>query len=95
MAEWSTLAKVVVLVFGMGIVGTKVIGVMVAPSGIVLNRLDPHRLRIAATLLYQATSFVATFLLGLILFDLQWWVSALCALAVALPTIATPPRHDS
>jgi hypothetical protein len=92
-ADWPTLLKVLVLIVGMGTIGNAVIGVLVAPAGIVVNRLSYDGQIIAATALYQVCGFVATTLVGLLLFELPWYAAVPCALFVALTTIATPKHR--
>lgn len=93
MSDWPTAAKTIVLIFGMGTVGNAIIGVLVAPAGIFINRLSYDSQIVAATLLYQVCSFVATTLVGLLLFELPWYAAVPSALFVALTTIATPKRR--
>lgn len=88
--SWSTIAKIVALVLGMATVGNMALGILLAPTGIVLNRLPEDQLALVATGLFQVAGFAATTLVGLLLFGLPWWGAVLCGLAVALPTIAKP-----
>lgn len=93
MSNWPTALKIVVLIVGMGTIGNAVIGVLVAPTGIIINRLSYDSQVVAATALYQVCGFVATTLVGLLVFELPWYAVVPCALFVALTTIATPKRR--
>ena len=60
MTDWPTVVKIIVLVIGMGTIGNAIIGLLVAPAGIVINRLSYHDQIVAATALYQVCGFAAT-----------------------------------
>jgi hypothetical protein len=92
-SDWPAAVKIIVLIFGMGTVGNTIIGVLVAPTGIFINRLSYDVQVAAATALYQVCGFVATTLVGLLVLELPWYAAVPCALFVALTTIATPKRR--
>ncbi len=93
MRDWPTALKIIVLIFGMGIIGNRIISILVAPAGIVVNRLSYDNQFAAVTALYQACAFIATTLVGLLLFGLPWYAAVPSALFVALTTFARPkPR---